>query len=70
MPLPKNLFAFTAPGADFPEYISVNRYDGSTDIRLDVRSPRPPNGSGENAYIVLAPEQARTLGLALIQATN
>lgn len=70
MSIPRNLFAFTAPGSSFPEYISVNQYDGTPDIRVDVRSPTPPNGNGANAFINLTPKLARELGLALIQATN
>ncbi len=33
----RNIFAFTAPGADLPEYVSINRRD--EEIYITVRSP-------------------------------
>jgi hypothetical protein len=38
----RNIFAYTAPGADFPEFISINRKDGQ--IVVTVRS----QGAGGN----------------------
>lgn len=38
----RNIFAYTAPGADFPEFISINRKDGR--IEITVRS----QGAGGN----------------------
>jgi hypothetical protein len=64
---PRNIFAFTPPGADFPEFISVNR--GLADaISVMVRSPK--SSGGAVGQMNLTPEKARELGLALIQATN
>lgn len=40
MPLPKNIFAFTAPGAEYPEYLSINDVDGK--VEITVRGPRKP----------------------------
>jgi hypothetical protein len=33
----RNIFAFTAPGSNFPEYVSINRRD--EEIYITVRSP-------------------------------
>lgn len=33
----RNIFAFTAPGSDFPEYVSINRR--AEEIYITVRSP-------------------------------
>lgn len=35
----KNVFAFTAPGASYPEYISVNETDDPDLFTITVRSP-------------------------------
>jgi hypothetical protein len=64
----RNLFAHTAPGSSYPEYLSLNEIDG--ELVLDVRSQAPPTGNGQTARITLDPERARAFGLALIQATN
>lgn len=60
----KNLFAWTAPGAGLPAYVSLNRRDGK--IVLDSHS----RNGGEGASVPLDRKTARELGLALIQATN
>ena len=70
MTVPRNIYAFTALGGSFPEYLSVNRFGDNPNIWVHVRSPTAPNGNGENAFIELTPERARELGLALIQTTN
>lgn len=33
----RNIFAYTAPGGPYPEYVSINRVDG--EIYISVRSP-------------------------------
>lgn len=40
----KNVFAYTAPGALYPEYVSINETDGK--LQLTVRSPFKPAGAG------------------------
>lgn len=62
-----NIFAYTAPGADFPEFVSVNS-DTAGKISISVRSPKA--GGGAVAAAPLNRAKARELGLALIQATN
>jgi hypothetical protein len=42
----RNIFAYTAPGADFPEYLSINRRDD--EIVMTVRT----KGAGEEAKAV------------------
>ena len=37
-----NIYAYTAPGADFPEYVSVNRVAGG--VEITVRSPKGQGG--------------------------
>lgn len=68
----RNIFAFTAPGGSFPEYISVNhQMPGQTPgIIVTVRSAGAPRGNGYAGEVTLDRKQARELGLALIQATN
>jgi hypothetical protein len=36
----RNVFAYTAPGAGFPEYLSVNRLENGR-VRVTVRARRP-----------------------------
>lgn len=36
--MPKNIFAYTAPGGNYPEYISVNETDDPDLISVTVRS--------------------------------
>lgn len=38
MGIQRNIFAYTAPGADFPEYISINDRNGM--VEITVRSPK------------------------------
>lgn len=72
MTVAKNVYALTAPGAGFPEYISVNQqpYNAPGTLTFTVRSAGAPEGSGYSGEITLDRQQARELGLALIQATN
>jgi len=42
MSVPKNIFAYTAPGAIYPEFVSVNDIDGQ--IEITVRSPGQHGG--------------------------
>jgi hypothetical protein len=37
--MPKNIYAHTAPGADYPEYVSVNATDDPDKFTVSVRSP-------------------------------
>jgi hypothetical protein len=64
MSLPKNLFAWTAPGSDCPAYLSLNVVDGQ--LHLTGRGEKSQTGS----IVALEPKVARELGMALIQATN
>ena len=49
-----NLFAYTAPGASYPEYISVNRRKSDGMIEITVRSAAKADGScGDTGVIVL-----------------
>lgn len=59
-----NVFAYTAPGGNYPEYISVNvNRDGSVDVI--VRSKAENGNSGDTASITLEPEQVVKLKKAL-----
>lgn len=52
----KNLFAYTAPGCNYPEFISVNREVNQTEVI--VRSAAWGDGTcGNTASIKLTPEQ-------------
>ncbi len=37
----RNIFAYTAPGADFPEYLSINEYNGK--IKVTARDKGAAN---------------------------
>jgi hypothetical protein len=43
MTYPKNIFAHTEPGADFPAYLSINAVGNKVDIT--VRSPKERGGA-------------------------
>lgn len=47
-----NIFAYTAPGADYPEYVSVNRRE--TGVEITVRSPKKYGGT--TTTILLPPD--------------
>lgn len=57
----RNIFAYTAPGADFPEFISINRKDGR--IEITVRSQG--NGGNQMALMVLPQDKLDELIYAL-----
>ena len=59
----RNVFAYTADGADYPEFISVNRQDDGRLI-ITVRSAGP---DGETAEMALPDDQLVDLGQALIE---
>jgi hypothetical protein len=63
-----NVFAYTAPDAPFPEYVSVNRRRVDDRLSITVRSAKE-NG-GELATIALDRAEAREMALAIIIATN
>jgi hypothetical protein len=62
----RNIFAFTAPNADFREYISVNYpMSGQPEgIVVTVRSAGAPRGNGYSGEMTLDRKQARELGLS------
>lgn len=63
----QNIHAFTAPGASYPEFISVNKT--GENYSVSVRSPRKDDGSvGETATITLSGEQFRALSAAIREA--
>jgi hypothetical protein len=47
----RNIFAYTAPGADFPEFLSINRKDGR--IEITVRSQ---GSGGEKMGLMVLPQ--------------
>lgn len=62
-----NIFAFTTPGAHYPEYISINRRD--EELYVTVRSPRQPDGSeGSTATMRLPYDQLDGLIRSLMGA--
>lgn len=60
----KNVFAFTAPGSDMPEFISVNDDAGAGGAEVTVRSAK--DRGGNTASIKLTRDQAIGLAAALI----
>ncbi|API58849.1 hypothetical protein BSL82_05610 [Tardibacter chloracetimidivorans] len=72
-----NLFAYTAPGADYPGYVSINR-NAAGDVEVTVRSAPTevdgiricgqtcrPGGDFCNNYCNLAPEKGPMADRAL-----
>ncbi len=67
--MPKNVFAYTAPGSDYPEYISVNETNDTNLFTITVRSPRNDDGTeGASATITLTMPQMDELAGAIIRA--
>jgi hypothetical protein len=56
-----NIYAFTAPGADFPEYVSINRVAGA--VEITVRAPK--GQGGHTATVRLLPEEYECLQAAI-----
>jgi hypothetical protein len=64
----KNLFAFTAPGTTYPEFISVNTEDGSNVVEITVREKAKLDGAcGQTATISISRHQALELASALLR---
>jgi len=63
-----NIFAYTAPGGNYPEYVSIN-VDNDKDgnqVTLTVRSQAKSDGScGDTVSIALTPEQLYKLAYTL-----
>lgn len=50
----KNIFAYTAPGSEYPEYVSLNEREGS--VVLTLRGPKNARGHvGETVDVTLPP---------------
>jgi hypothetical protein len=60
----RNLFAYTAPGVNYPEYISINFEDGH--LSVTVRNPAKEDGScGETASVTLPVGESNILADAI-----
>lgn len=67
--MPKNIFTYTAPGSDYPEYISVNETDDPDKFTITVRSPRKADGTcGDAATITLTMVQINLLAADMLRA--
>ena len=54
----RNIFAHTAPGTNYPEFVSINLEEDGT-ISVTVRNPAKPDGScGEIAMVKLSVEES------------
>jgi hypothetical protein len=51
-----NIFAYTALGSNYPEYISVNTDDGQN-VMVTVRGPVQNGNCGQTVCVLLSPEQ-------------
>ena len=66
----RNVHAYTAMGASYPEYISVNQ-SGHDGYSVTVRSPAKADGTeGSTGVITITSEQARKLAAALLSDTQ
>jgi hypothetical protein len=57
-----NIFAYTAPNPDYPEFVSVNRHDDGK-ITIAVRGPKMAPGSAGNAHSFDMPGYGATMVL-------
>jgi hypothetical protein len=57
----RNIFAYTAPGADYPEFISINRKDG----RIEVTVRSQGSGGDKMGLMVLPQDRLDELIYAL-----
>jgi hypothetical protein len=61
----RNLFAYTATGINYPEYVSVNREDNGT-VSITVRNKAKEDGScGDTASVELEASEVSDLFHAL-----
>jgi hypothetical protein len=58
----KNLFAYTAPGCDMPDFLSINVRDGKTYVTA--------RGAGTTVEVELPPEQLVAMGNAVVEAAE
>ena len=69
--MPENIYAHTASGTDYPEFISVNETDDPETITVLVRSPRKEDGAcGDTAQIALTMGQADELAGAVLRVLH
>ncbi|MDE2096840.1 MAG: hypothetical protein KGL39_06295 [Patescibacteria group bacterium] len=62
----RNIFAWTAPGANYPAFVSINDR-GADGITLDARGPVQPDGKcGETIQITLPVRQLAEIARALV----
>jgi hypothetical protein len=68
----RNIFAWTAPGAHYPEFVSINEQDDGS-ITIDVRGPkRPPDKDhpyeqcGETVRMTLPTREVANMARALV----
>lgn len=62
----RNIFVWTAPGAGYPAFVSINDR-GNHGITLDARGPVQPDGKcGETIQITLSPRQLAEMARALV----
>lgn len=60
-----NVFAYTAPGSSYPEYLSLN-VDEHFNLVITVRGEAKGDGScGETVNITLTPQQVQSLARTL-----
>jgi hypothetical protein len=64
-----NLFAYTAPGADYPEYISINREDDGR-ITITVRGPKRKPGELGNEHSFDMPGLGGTMTIPADEFVN
>ncbi|TPI86377.1 hypothetical protein [Mesorhizobium sp. B2-8-9] len=55
----RNIFAYTAPGCDMPEFLSINEHNGQVQVMARSR------GLSTTVSVQLEPEQVRALYAAL-----
>lgn len=61
----KNIFAYTAPGSNYPETLSINEQDDGS-VTIDVRAPASAHGScGDVVRMSIPQEQLLNLAEAI-----
>jgi hypothetical protein len=61
----RNIFAHTAPGSSYPEFLSVNEQDGN--IEVTVRSPASGDVEGTQATMTLPRDAAKELYRSMLR---
>jgi hypothetical protein len=61
----RNIFAYTAPGSDYPPYVSLNEVNGEVQLTVRGRYDRTVPASGIPAMVLLSCDELEKFADAL-----